>query len=101
MILRMQYLLKSLVTKKAKDAIEGIDAVAEAYPKAVAALKARFDRPQIIHRAHARALLNAKPVKDGTSMELRQLHDTFQHHLRSLKAQDKLDFDRFMTTLGE
>ena len=97
--LRMQYLLKSLVTKKARDAIEGIDAVAEAYPEAIAALEARFDRPQIIHRAHARALLNAKPVKDGTSSELRQLHDTFQHHLRSLKAQDKLD--RFMTTLSE
>ena len=45
-------------------------------------------------------MLNAKAVKDGTSSELRQLHDTFQHHLRSLKAQDKLDFDRFMTTLG-
>jgi hypothetical protein len=64
----MQYLLKSLVTKKARDAIEGIDA--------------RCDRPQIIHRAYGRALLNAKPVKDGTISELRQLHDTFQHHLR-------------------
>lgn len=41
----MQYLLKSLTTKKARDAIEGIDAVAEAYPEAVAALKNRFDRP--------------------------------------------------------
>ena len=49
--LRMQYLLKSLVSKKAKDAVEGIDAVAEAYPEAIAALKARFDRPQVIHRA--------------------------------------------------
>ena len=61
--LRMQYLLKSLVTKRARDAIEGIDAVAEAYPEAIVALKACFDRPQIIHRAHARALLNAKPVR--------------------------------------
>jgi hypothetical protein len=99
--LPMQYLLKSLVTKNATDAIEGIDAVAEAYPEAIVALQARFDGPQIIHRAYARAFLNTKPVKDGTSSELRQLHYTFQHHLRSLKAQDKLDFDRFMTTLGE
>ena len=51
--LRMQYLLKSLVSKKAKDAVEGIDAVAETYPEAIAALKARFDRPQVIHRARA------------------------------------------------
>ena len=99
--LRMQYLLKSLTTQKAKDAIEGIDAVAEAYPEAVAALKARFDRPQVIHRAHVRALLNVSPVKNGSSMELRQLHDTLQHHLRSLKAMDKLDFERFITALGE
>ena len=54
---RMQYLLKSLTTQKAKDAIEGIDATAEAYPEAIAALKARFDRPQVIHRAHVQALL--------------------------------------------
>ena len=63
--LRMQYLLKSLTTKRAKDAIEGIDAVAEAYPEAVEALKNRFDRPQVIHRAHVRAILNIKPMKDG------------------------------------
>ena len=99
--LRMQYLLKSLTTKKAKDAIEGIDAVAEAYPEAVAALKSRFDRPQVIHRAHVRAILNIKPLKDGSSTELRKLHDTLQHHLRSLKAMEKLDFERFMTALGE
>ena len=33
------YLLKSLTTQKAKDAIEGKDAEAEAYPEAIAALK--------------------------------------------------------------
>lgn len=60
--LRMQYLLKTLITKKARDAIEGIDAVAEAYPEAVAALKNRFDRPQVNHRAHVRAILNLKQV---------------------------------------
>ena len=43
--LRMQYLLKSLVTKRARVAIEGIDALGEAYPEAIAALKACFDRP--------------------------------------------------------
>lgn len=79
--LRMQYVLKSLTTKKAKDAVEGIDAVAEAYPEAVAALKNRFDRPQVIHRAHVRAILNIKPMKDGSSGELRKPHDTLQHHL--------------------
>ena len=56
--LQMQYLLKSLTTQKAKDAIEGIDSVAVAYPEAIAALKARFDRLQVIHRAHVRALLH-------------------------------------------
>ena len=60
-------------------------------PEAVAALKNRFDRPQVIHRAHVRAILN-KPMKDGSSGELRKLHDTLQHHLRSLKAMEQLDF---------
>ena len=69
--------MKSPVTKRAKDAIEGIDAVGDAYPEAIAALKARFDRPQVINRPHVRALLNVKPSKDGSSAELRQLRDTF------------------------
>ena len=99
--LRMQYLLKSLTTKKAKDAIEGMNAVAEAYPEAVAALKNRFDRPQVIHRAHVRAILNIKPMKDGSSKELTKLYDTLQHHLRSLKAMEQLASKRFMTALGE
>ena len=97
----MQYFLKSLVTKRAKDAIEKIDAVGEAYPEAIGALKARFNRPQAIHRTHARALLNVKPSKDGSSAELRQLHDTLQHHLRSMKVLGQLDFERFITALGE
>lgn len=33
--------------------------------------------------------------------ELRKLHDTLQHHLRSLKAMEQLDFERFMTALGD
>jgi len=53
--------LKSLTTKKAKDAIEGIDAVAEAYPEAISALKARFDHPQIIHHAHVQSLHLSTP----------------------------------------
>ena len=97
----MQYLLKLLTTKKAKDAIEAIDAVAEAYPEAVAALKNHFDRPQVIHRAHVRAILNIKPMKDGSSGELRKLHDTLQNHLGSLKVKQQLNFERFMTALGE
>ena len=99
--LRMQYLLKSLTTQKAKDAIEGIDATAEAYPEAIEALKARFDRPEVIHRAHVRSLLKAKYLKDGSPSELRNLHDTFQHHHRSLKAIKKLNFGQFITALGE
>ena len=99
--LRMQYLLKSLTTQKAKDTIEGIDATAEAYPEAIEALKARFDRPEVIHHAHVRSLLKAKYLKDGSPSELRNLHNTFQHHLRSLKALKKLNFGQFITALGE
>ena len=72
--LRMQYLLKSLTTKKDEDAIEGIDAVAEAYPEAVAALKNCLHRPQVIHRAHVRAILSIKTMKDCSSGELKKLH---------------------------
>ena len=64
-------------------------------------MKNRFDRPQVIHRAHVRAILNIKPMKDGSSGELRKLHDTLQNHLGSLKVKQQLNFERFMTALGE
>ena len=47
------------------------------------------------------SLLKAKYFKDGSPSELRNLHDTFQHHLRSLKALKKLNFGQFITALGE
>ena len=40
-------------------------------------------------------------MKDGSSGELRKPHDTLQYHLQSLKAMQQLDFERFMTALGE
>jgi len=40
-------------------------------------------------------------MKDGSSGDLRRLHDPLQHHLRSLKAMEQLDFERYMTALGE
>ena len=41
-------------------------------------------------------------MKDGSSAEFRKLHDTLQHHLRTLKAiGTQLHFERLMTTLGE
>ena len=40
-------------------------------------------------------------MKGGSSGELRELHDTLQHHLRSLKAMEQLNFERFMTVVGE
>ena len=73
----------------------------EAYPEATEALKAQFDRPEVIHRARVRSLLKAKYLKDGSPSELRNLHDTFQHHLRSLKALKKLNFGQFITALGK
>ena len=64
-------------------------------------LKARYNRPRLIHRAHVHMIVDAPPLKDGSGKELRRLHDTLQQHLRALKSMKLEPNSSFITSVVE
>ena len=80
---KLAYLRNSLKDGSAKGIIAQSG---DYYAEAIATLKARYDRPRLIHQSHIQAILEAPGLKDGTGRDLRKLHDTTQQHLRALKA---------------
>ena len=72
------YLKQSLKGGSAKQTIEGLSRSGDNYGKAIECLKARYDRPRLIHEAHVHAILEAPSLKDGSGKELHHLHDITQ-----------------------
>ena len=98
---KLVYLRHSLKDGSAKNVIEGLSRSGEYYAEAVESLKARYDRPRLIHQTHVRMILEAAPLKEGTGRELRRLYDTVQQHLRALKAMDYEPSGPFITSILE
>ena len=92
------YLQHSLKEGSAKNVIQGLSGTGEHYAKAVECLKARYDRPRLVHQSHVKSIIEAPPIKDGSGRELRRLHDTLQQHLRALDAADCDPLSCFITS---
>ena len=95
------YLRHALKSGSSKSIIEGLSRSGEQYAEAVECLKARYDRPRLIHQSHVRAIIEAPALKDGNGKELRRLHDTVQQHLRALKAMHYEPSGPFVTSFLE
>ena len=78
---KLAYLRNSLKDGSAKGVIEGLSTSGEFYTEAIETLKARYDRPWLIHQSHVRMILETPSIKEGTSREICRLHDTVQQHL--------------------
>ena len=72
--------------KPALDAISGLSLTASNYEEAVAILKKRFGNKQQIINRHMDILLNVSPVTNQNTRKLRELYDTLESHVRSLKS---------------
>ena len=83
---KLVYLQQSLKGGAAQSVIQGLSATGEHYGKAIECLKARYDRPRLIHQSHVKAIMEMTPLKEGGGKELRRLHDVLQQHLRALDA---------------
>ena len=81
--------------------IEGLSQSGDQYAEAIESLKARYDRPRLIHQAHARKIYEAPNLKDGSGKEIRRLHDSVQQHLRALKAMGEEPSGAFITSILE
>ena len=98
---KLVYLQNSIKDGTAKHTIEGLTKSGEHYEKAVDCLKARYDRPRIIHQTHVRKILETPSLKDGSGKELRTLHDTVVQHLRALKSMGHETPSSFVTSMLE
>ena len=98
---KMTYLQSSIKDSPAKSIIDGLSQSGNNYLDAIETLKARYDRPRLVHQAHVRSIVEAPSLKDGNGRELRRLHDTVQQHLRALKAMDCEPSGQFVTSLLE
>lgn len=98
---KLVYLRHSVKDGLAKSVIEGLSRSGDHYAEAVECLKARYDRPRLIHQAHVKKILDVPALKDGTGKELRYLHDTVQQHLRALKAMGYEPSGPFITSVLE
>ena len=93
------YLQHSLKGGSAKSVIQGLSGTGEHYAKAVECLKARYDRPRLIHQSHVKVIMETPSLRDGSGKELRRLHDTLQQHLRALDAADCEPLSHFITSI--
>ena len=98
---KLVYLRHALKDGSAKSIIEGLSATGDQYPEAIASLKARYDRPILLHQTHVRKIYELPNVKEGTGKELRKFHDVAQQHLRALKSMGKEPSGPFITSLLE
>ena len=78
------YVQKALKGGTAKSSNDGLIQSGENHNEAVPCLKARYNCPHLIHKAHVKMILDTAPLKDGNDKELRVLHDTVQQHVRVL-----------------
>ena len=79
------YLQHAIKDGSAKNAIEGLFHSGDKYEEAVECLQSRYNRPRLIQRTHVQLIVDAPSLKEGSSKELRRLHDTVQQHVRALK----------------
>ena len=79
--------LNSLLERSAAEAISGLSLGASNYEEAIDILKARFGNKQQIINRHMEILLNLESVTSHYHVRsLRQLHDTVESNVRSLKS---------------
>jgi hypothetical protein len=98
------YLQQALKGGSARNTVEGLSRSGENYEEVIKCLTDRYDRyrPRLIHQAqdHAKAILEAAPLKEGTG-KVRKLHDSLQQHLCALKAMGYDPPGPFVTSMIE
>ena len=80
---KLVYLRHSLKDGSAKNVIEGLSHSGVQYKEAIDTLKARYDRPRIIHQTHVRKIYEMPSLTDGSGRELRWFHDSAKQDLKA------------------
>ncbi|KRX99145.1 hypothetical protein T4E_10779 [Trichinella pseudospiralis] len=81
--------LRSSLSGSALAAINGLSLTAANYPAAIAILKNRFGRKDVVIQSHIRKLLEVEPCVKTSAENLQVLHDELNLHVRALGALGK------------
>ena len=81
--------------------IEGLSRSGEDYTVAIDCLKARYNRPRLIHQTHVKCIVDFPSLKDGNGKELCKLHDTIQQHLCALSCMGQEPSAFFIISINE
>ena len=98
---KLVYLRHSVKDGTAKSTTEGLSRTGDNYDEAIECLKTRYDKPRLIHQTHVRKILDIPSLKNGSSKELRYLHNTALQHLRALKSMGSEPSGPFITSVLE
>ena len=80
--------LRSYLEGPARNAIKGFSLTDVDYDEAVALLRKRFARPEVIRITHINELINLAPVYSERNVQrLRAFHDETETHFRAMEAQ--------------
>ena len=71
------------------------------YEEAIKCLLKDYDKPRLLHQAHVRAIVDVPVRKEGSSKDLRHLHDVCNQHMRGLKTMAYDPSGSFITSLIE
>ena len=86
---KFQYLLQATVAgSRAREIVESFPPTCENYSKAVASLKARFGREELLVEVYVREVLKIiiSAHQDKESISLSSLYDKLESHLRALET---------------
>ena len=80
--------LRSYLEGPARSVIKGFSLTEVDYDEAVALLRKRYERPDVMRIAHINELINLAHVfNDKNVQRLRSLHDEIETHFRAMEAQ--------------
>ena len=93
------YLQNALKDSTAKSLVANLSPSGDQYSEAIKCLQDRYNRPRLVLQAHTTALIECPSLKEGSSRELRRIHDTWTSHTRALKVLGATLDHVYLTTL--
>ena len=83
----------------AAQVIEGLSHTGDQYEEAVTCLQNRYDQPRAVYEAYVKVIVEYPKLKEGSSKELRKLHDVMLQNIRALSTLGHNIDSKFMTSL--
>ena len=96
---KLLYLRQAMSGSPAAQVIEGLCHTGDQYEEEVTCLQNCYDQPRAVHEAYVKVIVEYRKLKEGSSKELRKLHDVMLQNIRALSTLGHNIDSKFMTSL--